>query len=80
MAPLIYDGYILAVDSTQNDAAKLDGKIVIAWNKDSGLTVSRLRRYDRTEVLQPENREYAAITLGAKHKWKIVGRVRLVDR
>lgn len=75
MAPPIYDGYILAVDSTQNDATKLDGKIVIAWNKDSGLTVSRLRRYDHTEVLQPDNREYEAITLGPKHKWKIVGRV-----
>jgi SOS-response transcriptional repressor LexA len=75
MAPLIYDGYILAVDFTQNDPGKLEGKIVIAWHKDSGLTVSRLRRYDHTEVLQPENRDYTSITLGAKHKWKIVGQV-----
>ncbi len=43
MAPLIYDGYILAVDSMQNDPSTLDGKIVIAWHKDSGLTVSRFR-------------------------------------
>jgi hypothetical protein len=45
-------------------------------HKDSGLTVSRFRRYDHTEVLQPENRDYTSITLGAKYKWKIVARVR----
>jgi len=75
MAPLIFDGYILAVDTTQNDPGKLDDKIVIAWHRDVGLTVSRLRHYDHTEVLQPENREYTSITLGRKHRWKIVGRV-----
>jgi len=67
MTPLIYDGYILAVDTTQNDPGKLDDKIVIAWHRDVGLTVSRLRHYDHTEVLQPENREYTSITLGRKH-------------
>ncbi len=30
MSPLIYDGYILAVDSSQTDRSKLNGKIVIA--------------------------------------------------
>jgi phage repressor protein C with HTH and peptisase S24 domain len=41
MTPLIQDGYILAVDSSQNDQIQLNGKIVIAWHKDTGLTVSR---------------------------------------
>jgi SOS-response transcriptional repressor LexA len=75
MNPLIGDGYILAVDSSQTDHSKLDGKIVIAWNKDNGLTVSRLQRYDHVEVLHPENREYESIVLDNKHRWKILAKV-----
>ncbi len=76
MAPTIGDGYIVAVDSSQTDRSKLDGKIVIVWNKDAGLTVSRFRRYDRTETLQPENPRYQSITLGNKSsKWKVVAKV-----
>lgn len=76
MAPTIADGYIVAVDSSQTDRNKLDGKIVIAWKKDKGLTVSRFRRYDHTETLQPENPRYESVTLGNKNsKWKVVARV-----
>jgi SOS-response transcriptional repressor LexA len=75
MNPLIYDNYILVVDSAQTNHAKLNGKIVIAWHKDVGLTVSRLRRYDHTEVLHPENREYESITLDRKNQWKIIAKV-----
>jgi phage repressor protein C with HTH and peptisase S24 domain len=35
MAPLIQDGYIVVVDSSQNDQIQLNGKIVIAWHKDT---------------------------------------------
>jgi len=38
MSPLIHDGYILAVDSAQTEIAELNGKIVIAWHRDKGLT------------------------------------------
>ena len=75
MMPLIGDGYILAVDSSQTDAAELKGKVVIAWHKDTELMVSRLQHYDHTEVLQPENREYQPIVLSNKNKWKIFGKV-----
>ena len=75
MSPLIQDGYILAVDFAQNDLRALDGKIVIAWRKDIGLSVSRLKRYDHTVVLQSENAGYESITLSAKQKWKIVAKV-----
>ena len=75
MAPLICDGYILAVDSSQSDRANLDGKIVIAWHKDMGLTVSRLKRYENTEVLQPENGEYESTVLDKKHSWKVLAKV-----
>jgi SOS-response transcriptional repressor LexA len=75
MSPVICDGYILAVDSSQADRSKLNGKIVIAWNQEMGLTVSRLQRYGHTEVLHPENKEYESIVLDNKHKWKILAKV-----
>jgi SOS-response transcriptional repressor LexA len=75
MNPLLYDGYILVVDSSQIDPSKLDGKIVIAWHKDKGLTVSRLQAYDHTEVLRAENSAYESIVLNKKHSWKIVAKV-----
>jgi SOS-response transcriptional repressor LexA len=75
MKPLIYDGYIVVVDTSQQDHSKLDGKIVIARNKDKGLVVSRLQAYDHTEVLRAENSEYKSVVLGGKEPWKIVGKV-----
>jgi len=75
MAPLIQDGFVVAVDSSDTDVRKLHGKVVIAWHKDKGLTISRFRRYDHTDVLQPENSEYEAVTLSARNHWKIVARV-----
>ena len=73
MNPLICDGNILAADYSQNDHEQLLGKIVIAWNKDKGLTVSRLHRYGHIEVLQSENREYESIVMDKN--WTIVAKV-----
>jgi SOS-response transcriptional repressor LexA len=75
MRPVICDGYIVAVDSSQTDISKLNGKIVIAWNKYMGLTVSSCQRYDRMDVLQPENRECDSVVLNSKNNWKIFGKV-----
>jgi SOS-response transcriptional repressor LexA len=75
MNPVIGDGYILAVDSSQSDRGDPNGKIVIAWHKDIRLTVSRFRRYDHTGVLLPENPKYESVTLDAKNKWKILAKV-----
>jgi SOS-response transcriptional repressor LexA len=75
MAPTIGDAYIVAADSSQIDRSKLDTKIVIAWHKDKGLTVSRFRRYDHTELLQPDNPQYETIALNKRNHWKVVARV-----
>jgi SOS-response transcriptional repressor LexA len=75
MSPLITDGSILAVDTSQRDQAALDGKIVITWHKMMGLNVSRLKRYGPAEVLQPENGEYESIVLNGRQKWKILAKV-----
>ena len=75
MEPLIHDGDIAAVDSSQTDRATLDGKIVIVTNEQKGLCVSRLRRYPKFDVLESENRDYQAVVLGKSSGWHIVARV-----
>lgn len=75
MEPLIHDGNIAAVDSSQTDRAQLDGKIVIATSEEKGLCVSRLRRYPKFDVLESENRQYQAVVLGKSSGWHIVARV-----
>jgi len=74
MSPVLPDGYIVAVDSSIKNRENLDGEIVIAWHKDKGLVVSRLRRYGETEVFHPENRAYEPIVANSR-EWKIVARV-----
>ena len=75
MMPLIHDGYILVVDSSQTDPAKLNGKVVIAWHRDMGLTVSRMHHYGNTDVLEAENREYDPIVLNSSQNWKVLAKV-----
>ena len=75
MMPLIHDGYILVADSSQTQPAKLDGKVVIVWHKDMGLTVSRMHHYGNTDVLEPENRAYEPIALDGSQDWKILAKV-----
>ncbi|HXN50559.1 MAG TPA: S24 family peptidase [Candidatus Acidoferrum sp.] len=75
MEPLIRDGDIAAVDSSQTDRGQLDGKIVIVTNEEKGLCVSRLRRYPKFDVLESENRDYQAVVLGKSSGWRIVARV-----
>jgi transcriptional regulator with XRE-family HTH domain len=75
MEPLIHDGDIAAVDSSQTDRALLGGKVVIVTNEDKGLCVSRLRRYPKFDVLESENRDYQAVVLGKSSGWRIVARV-----
>jgi hypothetical protein len=40
-----------------------------------GLSVSRLKRYGPTEVLQPENGEFQSVVPNGKQKWKILAKV-----
>jgi len=75
MSPLIHDGDILAVDYSAANHSELDGKIVVAWNKDKGLCVSRFRRYRGVEVLEAENRDYESVTLSSDRDWRIVGKI-----
>jgi SOS-response transcriptional repressor LexA len=75
MSPLIYDGDILAVDSSQTRHSQLNNKIVVASHKKKGLSVSRFRHIDGVELLESDNREYQAITFSKDRTWQIVGKV-----
>jgi SOS-response transcriptional repressor LexA len=75
MAPLIQDDYIVAVDAAQVERSKLYGTIVIAWHKDEGLIVSRLQRFDDTELLMPDSREHAPVSLTSDRGWRVLGKV-----
>ena len=74
MMPLLHDGYIIAVDKSQNNRRKLYGQIVVAAHRDQGLIVSRLQRFDGTEVLVPENREHDSIAISSSD-WRIVAKI-----
>jgi len=47
MMPLIHDGYIIVIDTSQTNRLKLYGQIVMAAHKEQGLIVSRLQRFDQ---------------------------------
>jgi SOS-response transcriptional repressor LexA len=74
MMPLIHDGYIVVIDTSQTNHAKLYGQVIVAAHKEQGLVVSRLQRFDRTEVLVPENREYESTEVSS-NGWRIVAKI-----
>ena len=52
---------------------------MIAWHKDKGLTVSRLKRYDHTFVLQSENASYESINVQQQTEMEDRSQSALVD-
>ena len=75
MSPLILDGYIIAVDTSDSSHDDLLGKIVMAWNREKGLLVSRLIRFDHTDVLVSDHREFVSVSLATESRWRVIGRV-----
>jgi SOS-response transcriptional repressor LexA len=75
MSPMIDDGDIVVVDSAQSHATELNGKIIVAWHKKTGLTVSRLLMMKGVQLLESENRDCEPISMGHDRNWRIVGKV-----
>ncbi|MGA7295030.1 MAG: LexA family transcriptional regulator [Terriglobales bacterium] len=75
MSPLILDGYIIAVDTSDIEHNNLVGQIVVASHKEKGLLVSRLIRFDHTDALVSDQREYGSVPVTPGSEWHIVGRV-----
>jgi SOS-response transcriptional repressor LexA len=75
MSPLINDGDIVAVDGAQTNPELLNGKVVITWQKQRGLVISRFQRVQGLQLLECENREYEPVVLGNDRDWRMIGRV-----
>jgi phage repressor protein C with HTH and peptisase S24 domain len=76
MSPLILDGYIIAVDTSDVSRDDLIGQIVVARNtEEKRLLVSRLIRFDHTDALVSDQRGYPPVLLADGSSWRIIGRV-----
>ena len=75
MSPAINDGDIVVVDCTQHDGKDLNGKIIVAWHRKTGLTLSRFLMMKGVQLLESENRDYKPISMGRDRNWRIVGKV-----
>jgi len=75
MSPLILDGYIIAVDTSDIESDGLVGDIVVASHNERGLLVSRLIRFDHTHALVSDHRGYESVTVTPGSEWRIVGKV-----
>ncbi|HEY0704154.1 MAG TPA: XRE family transcriptional regulator [Candidatus Acidoferrales bacterium] len=75
MSPMIDDGDIVVVDASQNAGKELNGKIIVAWHKTTGLTLSRFLMMKGVQLLESENRDYKPISMARDRNWRIVGKV-----
>jgi len=75
MAPVLPDGSVVAVDVSQFDPTKLNNSVVLAWHKDFGLLVRRLKKFGAAEVLVAEADRSGANSVTLDRNWRILGRV-----
>src|SRR5579872_4458186 len=74
MAPLIADGSLVAIDLSQFDHAALNNAVVLAWHKDFGVMLRRLKKFGAAEVLVTESDRGGSSTLTLDRNWRILGR------
>jgi SOS-response transcriptional repressor LexA len=75
MSPTIDNEDIVVVDCTQHDEKELNGKIIVAWHRKTGLTLSRFLMMKGVQLLESENRDYKPISMGRDRNWRIIGKV-----
>lgn len=76
MAPILQEGYIVAVDAAQRDPAQLIHQMVVVkelTGDDAGTTIKWLDRLGREYVLTPENKAYRPQVVTRDHH--VIGRV-----
>src|SRR3954447_7487467 len=73
MAPLISDGSVVAVDLSQDDPARLAGSVVLAWHKDLGLQIRRLKKVGASYVLVSEADRSGSNAVPLDRSWRILG-------
>lgn len=75
MSPLINNDDIVAVDRSDVDPGHLSGKIVVSWQRENGLTLSRFLLVNGVQLLESEDSEYQPVKLGKNRSWRIIGKV-----
>jgi transcriptional regulator with XRE-family HTH domain len=75
MAPVLCDGYIIVVDTSETNRAQLLDKMVVAWHPDKGITVSWLRKIAGDEALVSQSVQYLPVVLNRDKGWRVIGRV-----
>jgi Peptidase S24-like/Helix-turn-helix domain len=75
MSPTINTGDIVAVDAAQTNPKALNGSIVVALHRKTGLVLARFISTDGIHILESENHDYAPVPVDKDRKWQIVGKV-----
>ena len=75
MSPYIDDGDIVVVDAAQTDPDKLNGKIVVARHRKTGLVMARFISTDGIHLLESESHEFAPVPVERDRNWQIMGKV-----
>jgi DNA-binding XRE family transcriptional regulator len=74
MAPIVGEGFIVAIDTSITQSSDLQNALVAVLNLSDILMVRCLARYGEREMLIAENRRREPIPYNS-HDWKIVGKV-----
>jgi SOS-response transcriptional repressor LexA len=69
------DGDIVVVDSSQHNDVDLNGKIVVAWHRKTGLSLSRFVMVKGLRLLESENRDYKSVSIQRDRSWRLMGKV-----
>jgi transcriptional regulator with XRE-family HTH domain len=75
MSPLILDGSVVAIDLSHFDHSELYNHVVLAWQKDFGLIVRRMKKFGAAEVLVADSDRSGSTTITLDRNWRILGRV-----
>ena len=75
MAPVLRDGYIIVVDTSETNRKQLVDKMVVAWHPDKGITVSWLKIVEGDEALISQSAQYLPVVLSRDKSWRVIGKV-----
>jgi transcriptional regulator with XRE-family HTH domain len=75
MAPVLCDGYIIVVDTSETERAQLMDKMIVAWHADKGITVSWLKTIAGGEALVSQSDQYGPVLLNREQGWRMIGKV-----
>jgi transcriptional regulator with XRE-family HTH domain len=75
MGPIIGDGSIVAVDLSQFERDRLRNSVVLAWHKDFGLMVRRLKKLGTADVLVADADRSVSSPIPLDRNWRILGRI-----